>query len=155
MKAALALFFLSVAVPAACRAQSNTVADVSWISGCWIAIQGSAEIEENWMPPKGGTMIGMSRTVRDGRTTGYEYLMIRPGADRLVYSAVPSGQTATDFTATYVSDELFRVENPEHDFPQKMEYQAVSDDSLRARVFGRVADAEPSFVLNYRRTRCH
>jgi len=155
MKTAYALALLFAAVPAVSRAQSNDVDSVSWISGCWIAVQGSTEIEEQWMQPKGDTVIGMSRTVRGSRTTGYEYLMVRPGTDRLIYSAVPSGQVATDFVATAVSNALFRVENPDHDFPQKIEYVAVSDDSLRARVYGNVSDTEPSFVLNYTRTQCH
>ena len=53
----------------------------------------------------------------------------------------------TEFGATAVTDELLRVENPTHDFPQKIEYVRVSADSVTASVDGGAGDTEPAFRL--------
>jgi hypothetical protein len=153
MKATLAvLAFLLLPSPAG--AQSTDLDTVSWISGCWLAKQGSAEVEEVWMPPKGETMIGLSRTVRGGRTTAHEFLTMRLRDGQLVYSAYPSGQEPTDFRATTASDSLLSVRKPDHDFPQRIDYVRRSPGAVSARVFGTVEDAEPAFVLEYRRNAC-
>ena len=65
---------------------------LDWIAGCWTMASGQTAIEEHWMKPAGGTMLGMSRTVRDGKTTEYEFLQIRETANGLDYVAQPSGQ---------------------------------------------------------------
>jgi hypothetical protein len=147
---ALALMML----PPAVRAQSTDLDTVSWLTGCWLAAQGSAEVEEVWMPPKGETMIGLSRTVRGGRTTGHEFLTMRLRDGQLVYSAYPSGQEPTDFRATTASDSLLSVRKPDHDFPQRIDYVRLSPGAVSARVFGTVEDTEPAFVLEYRRSTC-
>ena len=138
------LFLLLTGLPFVARAQDVGVDTVSWMSGCWLASQGSGEVEENWTKPKGGTMIGLSRTVRGERTTGYEYLRLHVVDGKLIYSALPSGQTMTDFAATVAGDSLLRVEKPDHDFPQKIEYALTAADRLEARVFGSATDAQPA-----------
>ena len=44
---------------------------LGWLAGCWESVS-SAVAEpgsvEQWMPIAGGTMLGMSRTVRNGQT---------------------------------------------------------------------------------------
>ena len=96
-------------------------------------------------------MVGMARTVRGGVATGYESLLLQVKDGRLTYSAYPSGQTPTDFRATHVSTERVRFEAPEHDFPQAIEYERTSLDSLTAKVYGEIGSSEPAFVLSYAR----
>jgi len=153
VKAALLLLALLL-FPIPVRAQSTDLDTVSWMAGCWLAKQGSAEVEEFWLPPKGGSMMGVSRTVRNSRTTGHEFLTMRLVDDRLVYTAYPSGQEPTDFRATTASDSLLSVRKPDHDFPQRIDYIRRSVERLSARVFGNVEDAEPAFVLEYGRSSC-
>lgn len=51
---------------------------LSWLTGCWESNNSEKNrlINEQWMKPAGGSMIGMSRTVRTGKTTGFEFLRI-------------------------------------------------------------------------------
>ncbi len=99
-------------------------------------------------------MLGLSRTIREGASTGYEFLVLRARDGRLVYSAYPSGQTPTDFTVTHLSSDALRVENPEHDFPKKIEYVRSPPDSLIAHVYADIDSATPAFSLRYARARC-
>ena len=134
------------------RAQEVDVA--TWLTGCWLASSGSIEIEEVWLPPKGGIMLGVSRTVRGEVAVGYELLRLHSVDGRLVLSAYPSGQAPADFAASEASSRRLRFENPSHDSPQVIEYVREGPDSLVARVFGDVAAATPSFVSAYGRATC-
>lgn len=126
------------------------VAALAWMGGCW----STGTAEEQWMAPAGGLMVGMSRTVRDGRARGYEFLLMRVVDGRVVYWAYPSGQSPTSFPATEVGADQVVFENAEHDFPQKIRYRRESSDRMVASVFGAVTDESPAFELDYRRVAC-
>ncbi len=106
------------------------------------------------MQPEGGLMVGMARTLRGNVATGYEFLLLQRKDGRLTYSAFPSGQDPADFRATDVSAGRLRFENPRHDFPQAIEYERTSPDSLTANVYGEIGADEPAFVLRYARRAC-
>src|SRR5262245_44057099 len=82
----------------AARAAQSVLDRVAWLQGCWqTAAAAPSEVEgpvveEQWMAPRGGTMIGMGRTVRGGKTTEYELVVVREQDGRLAYEAHPSGQ---------------------------------------------------------------
>lgn len=107
---------------------------LGWMAGCW-RTAGNEVTEEHWMAPSGGTMIGMSRTVRGGRTTGYEFLQIRAVDGVLTYVARPSGQAETPFPMKSIGDGEVLFENPTHDFPQRIGYRKTPA-GVTARVEG-------------------
>ncbi|MGD2070780.1 MAG: DUF6265 family protein [Gemmatimonadota bacterium] len=143
-----------------CAAQSSDAAPgaeaVAWLAGCWSAASAGGVDEEVWMQPAGGVMVGMARSVRDGTVRGWEFLLLHRLGGELTYSAQPSGQALAHFRASRVEPDRVTFVNPEHDFPQALEYLRTGPDSLTARVYGRLADgtvdgAEPDFVLRYGR----
>jgi uncharacterized protein DUF6265 len=131
---------LCCALPRDARAQHarTLVQQLSWITGCWRQSTGGGTrvIDEQWMSPRGGTMLGMSRTVRGDSLLEFEHLQILERSGRLVYHAEPSGQPPADFVASTVSDTLVVFENPEHDFPQRIIYRRRGTDTLVARIEG-------------------
>lgn len=114
-------------------APSPLLARLSWLAGCWERMSAGGSLEEQWMAPRGGMMLGMSRMVREGRAVAYEALRIEEREGALVYVADPSGQTRTEFTSVEVTDTSAVWENPEHDFPQRIVYRKGRPDSLFAR----------------------
>lgn len=132
----LGLLFLGV-VEAGHAASRPTVQDLHWLSGCWESASGATSGCEQWMRPDGGTMLGMSRTVRDGRTVAWEHLRIwQDEAGEIYYTALPSGQAETSFRLTHAAPGEATFENPDHDFPQRILYRLVGEDSLLARIEG-------------------
>jgi hypothetical protein len=115
-----------------------SVNDVSWMAGCWAADRGGRQVVEAWIPPAGGTMMGVSRTVVNGKTVEWEFLVIRAGANGLQYVAKPSGQAEATFTATHVSSRQVDFEDPAHDFPQRIIY-ARDGDALTASLAGQMS----------------
>ena len=80
-------------VPALALVSTSAQADadwsaVAWMAGCWAGDFGEPGTTEQWMAPAGESMLGMSRTVKKGRTVEHEFLQIRPdAAGRLAYIA--------------------------------------------------------------------
>ena len=82
-------------------------------------------------------MLGVSRTVKGGKTIAHEFMQIRTDASgRLVLVALPSGQREATFTLSTQTDTLLVFENPAHDFPQSISYQALPAGRLLARIAG-------------------
>jgi hypothetical protein len=65
---------------------------LAWMTGCWETKSPQGTVEEHWLAPRGQTMLGLGRTVREGRTTEYEFVVLEKRDDRLAYEAHPAGQ---------------------------------------------------------------
>src|SRR5262249_14881785 len=117
------------------------VDSVAWLHGCWRtapaprSVEGPI-VEEQWMAPRGGTVICLGRTVRGDRTTEYELVVIREQDGRLAYEAHPSGQPSAVFLSRDVSDTSIVFENAEHDFPQRVGYRRADNGGLTAWIEG-------------------
>ena len=135
-------------------AQSATIDRVKWLQGCWQTTRGEATIEEQWMAPRGGTMLGMGRTVRGGKIAEYELVLIKEQGAALAYEAHPSGQPSATFLSTAASDTSVVFENPKHDFPQRVGYQRDGSDGLQAWIEGEVNGKARRVDFAYRRARC-
>ena len=146
-----------LAALAQARAALRGVDALVWLAGCWQAGSGEQIIEEQWMAPRGGTLIGMSRTVVGHRTAEHEYLQIRQQEDGVFYIARPSGKAETSFTlvsdAARLSTEAV-FENLQHDFPQRIIYRLQPDGSLLARIEGAKDGVIPGVEFPMKRVSC-
>lgn len=114
------------------------LAGLAWMSGAWSATVGGAEVEEHWLAPRGGLMVGVGRTVGAGRTS-FEFLRIEATAAGVAYLASPGGAAPTAFALVESGGERAVFANPDHDFPQRILYWKEGADTLCARVEGTVA----------------
>ena len=139
MNKVLLALALTGAVCALVQAQSNNadLARLAWLGGCWKAASGEAGSEEYWMPAAGDTMMGMGRTVKQGKTVTHEFMQIRVGADGVLsFVAHPAGQRSAAFAMLRMSDNEVVFENAQHDFPQRVAYKFEADGKLAARIEG-------------------
>ncbi|MGI9204521.1 MAG: DUF6265 family protein [Woeseiaceae bacterium] len=114
-----------------------SVNDLDWMSGCWAADNRETGSIEYWTPPAGGTMLGVSRTVADGKTIAFEYLRIETDDDdAIVLVASPSGQQTARFELMDMSLREVVFVNPNHDFPQRIIYRLIGDNKLHGRIEG-------------------
>ena len=110
---------------------------LAWLSGCWTQPRTNGLVEEQWMTPRGGSMLGMSRTVIGGKTVEYEFLRIAVVGNALAYVAKPSGQAEATFPVKSIDDGVVVFENLAHDFPQRIIYRRTAD-GVTARIEGTV-----------------
>ena len=143
------------AAPAAnARSGAASLSELGWLAGCWELRTARRTTVEMWMPPDGGLMLGASRTVAGGIAREFEHLRLHQRGDTITYTAIPSGRRETSFRATHVSDAGFTVENPAHDFPQRIIYTRRGADSLIARVEGPGENGTRGFDLPMKRVVC-
>jgi len=116
--------------------EMSSVERLAWLAGCWELRGEKRIVEERWMPPRGGTMHGMGRTVAGGRTVDWEWLRIEERDGRLVFVALPARQAETEFVQVALGDSVVTFENPEHDFPRRISYRREPDGSIVARIEG-------------------
>jgi len=109
--------------------------DLAWLAGSWVAERDGGRSEEHYMPPRGGVMPGMHRTVRAGKAPSVEFIRIVEEGGKVVYLASPLGQQPTPFTLTESGPGRAVFENPAHDYPTKITYRR-DGDTLTATIAG-------------------
>lgn len=115
-----------------------SVKQLHWLSGCWESNGAEEGSGEQWTSPAGGAMLGMARTIRDGRMFSFEYLrIIETVDDTLILVASPSGQAPAEFSLLTLSESEVVFENPNHDFPQSIMYRLLDQDHLLGRIRGK------------------
>ena len=124
----LIVFMLTAAL--AMPAAASGVQELAWLQGCWRMTAGERTVEEQWMAPRGGAMLGAGRTVQAGRLLEYEFIVIREDGGRLVYEARPSGQAMATFPAREQTPRSVVFENLQHDVPQRIGYSREGDQLL-------------------------
>lgn len=151
----LALLLLALAGPAAhAQRASATAARLGWLAGCWEARSGGTVVEEQWMRPRAGSLLGMSRTVAGDVAAGHELMRIVERGGGLVFQAHPSGQAGAEFPAVEVGEGRVVFAEPAHDFPQRILYRRAGADSLVARVEGARGGAVRGSDFRYARVPC-
>jgi hypothetical protein len=117
------------------------VDDLAWLAGTWVT-EKAPRTEERWTPPRGGTLLGTSRTIEGDRTSFFEFLRIEADKSGVVtYWASPGGRApATPFRLVERSGDAVEqrvvFENRAHDFPQRISYRRRGD-VMTARIEGR------------------
>ena len=132
-----------------------TINDLSWLAGCWEANLRGRQVNEQWMKPGGGIMLGMARTVAQGKAAEFEFTQIREDKDGAIYYvAKPSGQAEASFKLVKLQNKEAVFENPQHDFPQRIIYRLQPDGSLFARVEATVNGQLRGIDYPYKRAKC-
>ena len=127
MAAGLAL--LLVAASPAVR-----VDDLGWLAGDWVSEADGRWTEEGWASPRGGVMLGYSRSGRGEALREFEFIRIAAGADgALAYIAMPQGGAPVAFALVRHDKTSATFENAAHDYPQRIAY-ARSGDTLTATI---------------------
>ena len=135
-------------------AQSTQEHKLGWLQGCWAAVSQERAVEEQWMAPRGKTMIGSSRTVQGASLVGYEFMMIREQGDRYAIEVRPSGKAPVVFSQVALTDKSVVFENPKHGYPQKIGYVRNSENSLSAWIEGTRNGVSRRFEFPYHQVVC-
>jgi hypothetical protein len=119
---------LTSVLAAAIAAAAQSPSMPAWLEGCWEQRSAERWTEECWSAPRGGMMIGYSRTGEGGVLTGWEVMQIvleetdDPAAVKLAFWAAPSGQGRTMFAWTPSTQPGVSFFNMENDYPQRIRY---------------------------------
>lgn len=152
--AALAATF-AVVVARGAGAAEPEIGELAWLAGSWESDGAEAGSGEHWTPLAGETMLGVSRTIKQGKTVAFEFMEIRHLPDgKLAFVGHPSGQSTTVFPVLRISEAEVVFENLQHDFPQCVTYAREGESKLRARIEGGQGGALRVIEFPMSRTSC-
>ena len=118
------------------------VDDLGWLAGDWVSEEGERWTEERWAPPRGGVMLGHSRSGRGEALREYEFIRIARGDDGAIsYIAMPEGGAPVAFRLVRHEGTRATFENPAHDFPQRIDY--VRDGDTLTATISAIDGAKP------------
>ncbi|MBL8642905.1 MAG: hypothetical protein JNK21_03145 [Rhodospirillaceae bacterium] len=143
MRASLIALALTLFAAAGVLAQTPAplIKGLGFISGCWTTPKGAApEYRECYTAPYAGVIQGSSQTVKDQKTTAFEFALIAEKDGKITYAPFYNGTALSVFTLTLLQPGIAVFENPENDFPKKLIYQRNADGSLSARLEGNGRD---------------
>ena len=130
----LALLLL---VLSGCSSPSNTIDQFSWLTGKWERTNGDSNSAsyEVWDRKTDG-LKGLGVTIQNSDTVFKEGLSIIKKDQNYFYVAeVAHNDRPTYFKITSISKDGFTCENPEHDFPKKIDYK-IDRDTMTATISG-------------------
>ncbi|WP_422059118.1 DUF6265 family protein [Sphingopyxis sp.] len=110
-----------------------TLDDLAWMAGSWVEeksdeANGVRWTEEYWTVPRGGVMLGASRSGRGARLGEFEFLRLAAGTDgTIAYLAQPGGGAPVAFRLAQHDAMSATFENAAHDYPQRIRYVRGGD----------------------------
>ncbi|MEP7074778.1 MAG: DUF6265 family protein [Acidobacteriota bacterium] len=149
-------FLFSVAAFSQTRSSVTTIRDLDWMAGCWEQKDAAKGVyfSEQWMKPAGTSILGMGRTVKDGKTATFEFMRIEQNTDGIFFIAQPKEnkeETAFKLKNSTLNEVVF--ENLGHDFPQRVIYEH-GGTKLIGRIEGTESGKTLAFDFPMTKVRC-
>lgn len=146
MKFIYGMLIIGVVVLFMALKEKDSMEPFNWVLGDWQMVRKSGILTESW------------KRVNDSSFEGKSYMLGKTGENKmleemqLVYrqkkyhfiSAVPgqNKELPVSFSVNNISAGHFVAENPVHDFPKRISYQLMKQDSLHAWIDGGLINPE-------------
>lgn len=112
----------------------------NWLIGKWGHTSKEGTLTETWVKTNDSVYKGATYFVVGGKDTVFaETVDLIQENDKLAYIASVPGQNKEKpvrFDMTSISDNTIIFENPAHDYPNKIVYNKIGNDSVFAEIFG-------------------
>lgn len=113
---------LLLAIPAGAQTVANPRLP-DWLAGTWLMEDGANWSDELWTDPRGGMMLGVSRSGFGPQLQGWEVVQIRQKGDgKISFFAQPQGKSPVEFPLVLISSDAIEFANPANDYPQRIRY---------------------------------
>jgi hypothetical protein len=149
---ALAVVFVVVRFGEKKAAEGAEIDDLEWMVGYWRGEKDDVVMEELWLAPAGGRMIGLHRDVPEEGDVLSEHLRIEGGAGGVDYVAAPIGRQEARFRLIELGDKRALFENRKHDYPERILYWA-DHRGLHVRIEGETDGKQRHEEWLWRRSR--
>ncbi len=94
-----------------------------FMAGTWMMEAGASWTDELWTSPRGGVMLGVSRSGFGSQLETWEMTHIERKADGSVsFFAQPKGKPPTEFKQVLRSTDAVEFANPANPYPQRIRY---------------------------------
>ncbi|RYY35749.1 MAG: hypothetical protein EOP46_08955 [Sphingobacteriaceae bacterium] len=131
-----AVLVLSIFTAILFPAQTGTLKQLNFLSGVW-----KVENRDNYevWQATSDKLTGSAYKIRSGNKQVTEYFTIMQSDQKIVYTAIVPTQNngqPVNFVLNATQKDKFSFENPEHDFPTKVQYTKLNDTTLFVNISG-------------------
>lgn len=168
MKTSILLVFLTLVVfqisckraentPPSSEATTETFAEIEkaeWLIGTWENNSKTGNLIEIWARENDSAFLGESYFIKGKDTLHSESILLEQKGSNLIYSPTVKGQNAgksVPFWLTFSTEKQLIFENSSHDYPQKITYNQITDDSLVAEISGIQQDKPSSEKISMKK----
>lgn len=153
MKKTLLITLLSIILMTSCKKESqievfgiktkkefNQLKKANWFIGSWENISKEATFKEIWKTKNDSSFVGESFVIVEKDTVFYEKIDLFQSNDSLFYKVSVKDQNKekpVSFYLTKSNENEVTFENAKHDFPNKIVYTKITNDSLVAVIYGK------------------
>ncbi len=134
---------LAAAMTVSCTKQKETpvhqIDSAQWLLGNWGHKTAQGQLTESWQKTNDSTYAGQSYFIKAKDTLFAETIVLSENKGDLLYTVTVAGQNgdlpvAFKLTSGTASQLVF--ENPAHDYPKKITYNLIRNDSMVAQISG-------------------
>ena len=120
------------------QAEYEKLAKAEWLLGNWQHNSSDGLFSEKWNVKNDSTFLGKSSFVIEGKVVFSEEVnLVQRGEDLFYVVQITSEPSEpTEFKLTSSSENKLVFENPENDFPKKITYNRIHNDSIYAEISG-------------------
>lgn len=150
------LFLFSATIIISCKKQDekeNSIKEykqlkkASWFLGKWENSSKEALFKENWSQKSDSSYFAESIVIVEKDTVFYEKMDLYQVQDSLIMKISVKDQNKekpVSFYMTKSSEKELVFENPKHDFPTKIVYTKITNDSMVGAIYGKKDGKEMS-----------
>jgi hypothetical protein len=124
------LLALLLAVPSVAGKEPAGIDSLGWLAGRWSGPMWGGEFTATYNAPAGGKLLSFSELRQGGKAAFYEFEVFEATADGLVFTPYPRGQRKATFKLASSEASKAVFENPDKDFPTRIEYHRAAKDRL-------------------------
>jgi hypothetical protein len=136
------IFTLIVSCKKEIKSETKSYAQLekaNWFLGEWKNPTPNAHFTENWIKKNDSTFSAQSFVTIKKDTVFYENIVLEQKNDSLFYIVSVKDQNKGKPVSFYLSSSSSNrlvFENPKHDYPNKISYTKITNDSVFAEIFG-------------------
>ncbi len=142
--------FFNCSGPTSETDSGNNISDIekaSWLIGTWHNTSPEVSSTEVWEKKNDSTLAGISFAIVGKDTVSYETVSLEKNGAGVYYIPTVKEQNNAQpvkFTLTSSTVNKMVFENPSHDFPTKITYNKITNDSMVAEISGKIEGKEHS-----------
>ena len=134
------------------------MAPFAWLAGCWQGSVNERDFREEWLPLRGGMLIGAGQQVMHGAMQDYEFLRIEARADGVYFTQFSGDGKQASFrlagTTTDDKDTIFTFANTAQAFPARLVYRRGTEGWLYETIEGPLSGSDKKVIYPLRRVDC-
>jgi hypothetical protein len=118
---------------------SIAMEQANWFLGSWQNKTSDGDFTEIWKQKNDSVYLGVSYVIVEKDTVFYELISLEQKNKKWNYSVSVKNQNneqPVSFEMTSMTPNQLVFENPKHDFPSKITYTKITQDSIVAKISG-------------------